>query len=194
MLLPLQCGKRALASHSPTPFLPVANLLFSEKRPGDLPSRQILVELLLALYDICPPTADTVPKSAWADSSVSLEPAPLSPVAPSSSTFDSGGGSGGVRRYTRKAKSGDDQSSGTAERDEVLTPERIQQTHRLVLSLLEGPPSEDEENKVDFILAARKPRLYKTWVKEMHDTVRDYFWCVDAAAFPLPSSARSYNG
>ncbi|GAA5839333.1 hypothetical protein JCM9279_005909 [Rhodotorula babjevae] len=170
------CGKRALASHSPTPFLPVAALLFSEKRPGDLPSRQILVELLLALYDICPLNADTLLKSAWADSSVSLVPAPMSPVAPSSATFDSAGGSGGVRRYTRKAKSGDDSSSGAAERDEVLTPERVQQTHRLVLSLLEGPPSEDEENKVDFILAARKPRLYKTWVKEMSDTVRDYFW------------------
>ncbi|GAA5908120.1 hypothetical protein JCM8208_003695 [Rhodotorula glutinis] len=172
------CGKRALASHSPTPFLPVAALLFSEKRPGDLPSRQILVELLAALYDICPHNADTLPKSAWADSSVSLEPALLSPVAPSSSTFDSGIGSGGggVRRYTRKAKSGDDQSSGAAERDEVLTPERVQQTHRFLLSLLEGPPSDDEENKVDFILAARKPRLYKTWVKEISDTVRDYFW------------------
>ncbi|GAA5922817.1 hypothetical protein JCM3775_006146 [Rhodotorula graminis] len=170
------CGKRALASHSPTPFLPMAALLFSEKRPGDLPSRQILVELLLALYDICPPNADSVLKSAWANSSVSLEPAALSPVAPSSSTLDSSVGSGGVRRYTRKAKSGDDQSNGVVERDEVLTAERVQQAHRLVLSLLEGPPSEDEERKVDFILAARKPRLYKTWVKEMSDTVRDYFW------------------
>lgn len=82
-----------------------------------------------------------------------------------------------MRRYTRKAKSGDDEACGAVERDEVLTPERVQQAHRFVLSLMRGPPSEEEENKVDFILAARKARLFKTWVKEMADTVRDHFWC-----------------
>ncbi|GAA6052966.1 hypothetical protein JCM3770_001152 [Rhodotorula araucariae] len=172
------CGKRALASHSPTPFLPIASLLFSEKRPGDLPSRQILVELLTALFEVCPPNADTLPKSAWTDSSVSLDPAPLSPAPSSSATFESGSGSGsgGVRRYTRKAKSGDEDDAGAGERDEVLTPERVQQAHRLVVSLMEGPPNEAEESKVDFIQATHKPRVFKTWVKEMSDTVRDFFW------------------
>ncbi|BGP49355.1 hypothetical protein JCM10450v2_005243 [Rhodotorula kratochvilovae] len=170
------CGKRALASHSPTPFLSIASLLFSEKRPGDLPCRQILIELLTALFEICPPTADTLPKSAWADPTISLEPTPLSPVPRSPATSDSGSGSGGVRRYTRKAKSGDSDGADAAERDEVLTPERVQQAHRLVVSLMEGPPNEAEESKVEFIQAAHKPRVFKTWVKELSDTVRDFFW------------------
>ncbi|BGP33256.1 hypothetical protein JCM10296v2_005050 [Rhodotorula toruloides] len=170
-------GKRALASHSPTPFLPVAALLFSEKRPGDLPCRQILVELIQSLFEICPATCETLPKSAWSDTQVSLEAAPLSPVPPATPNFGSdseGTGSGGVRRYTRRAKSGDD-SMDSLER-EVLTPERIQQAHRFVVSLMEGPPNEAEESKVDFIQAAHKPRIFKAWVKEIADCVRDYFW------------------
>ncbi|GAA5999718.1 uncharacterized protein JCM10292_003716 [Rhodotorula paludigena] len=174
------CGKRALASHSPTPFLPLTALLFSEKRPGDLPCRQILVELVNCLFDICPPASDALPKSAWSTPEVSLELASCSPIVASpasfgSETLGSGSfGSGGVRRYTRKAKSGDDE--GAADRDEVLTPERLQQARRFIVSLMQGPPNEDEEAKVDFIQAAHRPRVFKTWVKELSDTVRDYFW------------------
>lgn len=63
------------------------------------------------------------------------------------------------------------------EREEVLTPERIQQAHRFVMSLMEGPPNEAEEAKVEFIQATHKPRIFKAWVKEIADCVRDYFWC-----------------
>ncbi|BGP25721.1 GTPase binding protein Rid1 [Rhodotorula toruloides] len=171
-------GKRALASQSPTPFLPVAALLFSEKRPGDLPCRQILVELVHSLFEMCPVTSDALSKSAWSDTQVSLEPAPPSSVPPPSPNFGSGSeetGGGGVRRYTRRAKLGDD-SMDSLEREEVLTPERIQQAHRFVMSLMEGPPNEAEEAKVEFIQAAHKPRIFKAWVKEIADCVRDYFW------------------
>lgn len=108
----------------------------------------------------------------------------MSPVPPSSPNFGSGSegtGSGGVRRYTRRAKSGDD-SMDSVEREEVLTPERIQQAHRFVTSLMEGPPNEAEESKVDFIQAAHKPRIFKAWVKEIADCVRDYFWCVRSSS------------
>ncbi|GAA5875319.1 hypothetical protein JCM8547_003203 [Rhodosporidiobolus lusitaniae] len=166
------CGKRALASHSPTPFLPLAALLFSEKRPGDLPCRQLLVELLLSIYEVCPLSADRLPKTAWATPEISLEPTPSSP-SPVSAGGSDGKGSGGVRRYTRKIKTGDEDD---VEREEVLTPERIQRARRLVLSLVEGPPNEKEDAKVDFIQQTHRPRVYKTWVTEISDCVRDYFW------------------
>ncbi|GAA5889587.1 hypothetical protein JCM6882_007077 [Rhodosporidiobolus microsporus] len=176
------CGKRALASHSPTPYLPLASLLFSEKRPGDLPCRQLLVELLHSIFEICPSSSDALPKSAWTDGAeISLDPAaPSSPNpafgANGASGSGSGSGSGGARRYTRKIKSGEEDEDALLEREEVLTPERVQQAHRFVVSLMEGPPNEKEDAKVDFIRSTHRPRVYKTWVTEISDCVRDYFW------------------
>ena len=177
----LQCGKRALASYYPTPFLPIASLLFSEKRPGDLPCRQILVELLTAVFDICPVEADTLAKSAWCDSAVTLEPlVPSLPtpclVSPTLPESSAGPGSG-VRRYQRKIKSRESDVD-SVEREEVLTPQRVQATHRFMISLMEGPPDEKEEAKIDFIKRSHRPRIFKTWVTEIGDCVRDYFWCV----------------
>ncbi|GAA6059961.1 hypothetical protein JCM10212_001310 [Sporobolomyces blumeae] len=170
------CGKRALASHAPTPFLPIASLLFSEKRPGDLPCRQILVELIESIFDICPVHADALPKSAWSTPEVALEP-PLPPSPPPSAFAGQPNGApgSGFRRYQRKIKS-DDSDSDSIEREEVLTPERILSTHRFVVSLMEGPPDEKEEAKVDFIKQAHRPRMFKAWVSEIADCVRDYFW------------------
>ena len=177
----MQCGKRALASYYPTPFLPIASLLFSEKRPGDLPCRQILVELLTAVFDICPIDADTLPKSAWSTPEVSLEPPLPSPptssfMSPNLSSSSAGPGSG-MRRYQRKIKSSDSDAD-SIEREEVLTPERVQATHRFMISLMEGPPDEKEEAKVDFIKRSHRPRIFKAWVTEIGDCVRDYFWWV----------------
>ncbi|GAA5896035.1 uncharacterized protein JCM6883_001693 [Sporobolomyces salmoneus] len=169
-------GKRALASYYPTPFLPIASLLFSEKRPGDLPCRQILVDLLASVFDICPIDADTLPKSAWSSPEVSLEP-PL-PSPPTSSFVMSpnlSNSGSGMRRYQRKVKSSDSDAD-SIEREEVLTPERIQSTHRFLISLMEGPPDEKEEAKVDFIKRSHRPRIFKAWVTEIGDCVRDYFW------------------
>ncbi|GAA6015639.1 hypothetical protein JCM11491_007180 [Sporobolomyces phaffii] len=172
------CGKRALASYYPTPFLPIASLLFSEKRPGDLPCRQILVELLAAVFEICPIDADTLSKSAWASPEISLESPPPSP--PTSSFMSPNPSNSGLpgaatRRYQRKVKSSDTDAD-SIEREEVLTPERVQGTHRFLISLMEGPPDEKEEAKVDFIKQSHRPRIFKAWVTEIGDCVRDYFW------------------
>ncbi|GAA5872921.1 hypothetical protein JCM3774_004877 [Rhodotorula dairenensis] len=188
-------GKRTLATYSPTPFLPLTALLFSEKRPGDLPCRQILVELVHALFQICPSTCDTLPIAAWSDATVSLDP-PVSRSSPvlgspgsfassSANSYENGTGSGGVRRYTRRAKMGDDDDEenlglggrrNSLEREEIPTPDRVQRAHRFVVSLMRGPPDEDEEAKVDFMKRAHRERVYKVWVKEIADCVRDYFW------------------
>jgi hypothetical protein len=187
-----QCGSRALASRCPTPFLPLAALLFSEKRPGDLPCRQLLIEIVQALFDVCPEAAEPIERTsaAWtAGSIVQVE------VDSSVRSSDSGNGSsGGVRRYIRKMKGGadeeDDDAAGGAglpgqdEREpiEVISTERRRKAHVLVHSLMQGPVSEKDEARLDFIQSAHRPRKFKLWVTEMSDIVRDYFWSVLASA------------
>ena len=53
-----ECGRRALSSTSPAPFADLANLLFSEKRPGELSTRKLLVELLMILPDLPIPSEE----------------------------------------------------------------------------------------------------------------------------------------
>ncbi|KDE04696.1 hypothetical protein MVLG_04919 [Microbotryum lychnidis-dioicae p1A1 Lamole] len=150
------CGKRALASRSPTPFLPLANLLFSEKRPGDLACRQLLVELLLSLFDLCPVDAAPIPASEWTTLSLMSLHKPLECQ----------------RRYTRKMKVDPDEDEG----EEVFDASRIEGTRLLVRSMMLGPPDAKEEAKVDFIKNAHRARPFKKWMVEMSDCVRDYFW------------------
>ena len=52
-----QIGKVALRSSFPQPFPALSTLLFSEKKPGDLPTRQLIVELWLILFDLFDPPA-----------------------------------------------------------------------------------------------------------------------------------------
>lgn len=47
-------GCSALRSCSPNPFVPLTALLFTDKKPGDVPTRQIMTELLLLLFDLYP--------------------------------------------------------------------------------------------------------------------------------------------
>lgn len=153
----------------PTPFVPLASLLFSEKRPGELPSRQLLVEIIQSVFDICPEVAEPIARNseAWkAAAAVQLEALP---------STSSESGSGGVRRYVRKIK-GEDDEDGDSERQEVISPERRRKAHVFVHSLMQGPPNPKEEARVDFIQSTHRPRVFKLWVTEMSDIVRDYFW------------------
>ena len=49
-----EVGKQALREAFPRPFPALSALLFSEKKPGDLGSRQIIVEMWLFLFDLFP--------------------------------------------------------------------------------------------------------------------------------------------
>lgn len=163
-----QAGRAALASLSPTPFLPLASLLFSEKRPGDLPCRQLLVELVQSAFDVAPSGAGGLPigrsVAEWKEGAIIR----LERVEGEKT------GSGGVRRYTRPIKGADDEQEGAAW--DALSPERKLEAHRFVYSLMLGAPNEKEEAKVDFIQQAHHSRPFKTWVTELSDCVRDYFW------------------
>ncbi|WVN88109.1 uncharacterized protein L203_103309 [Cryptococcus depauperatus CBS 7841] len=50
-----EIGKTALRKHFPRPFSALSSLLFSEKKPGDLATRQLIVELWYFLFDLFPP-------------------------------------------------------------------------------------------------------------------------------------------
>uniref|UniRef100_V5EWX3 Formin GTPase-binding domain-containing protein n=1 Tax=Kalmanozyma brasiliensis (strain GHG001) TaxID=1365824 RepID=V5EWX3_KALBG len=47
-----EVGRNALASQAPRPFRQLADLLFSEKKPGDLGTRKLMIELLSILLDL----------------------------------------------------------------------------------------------------------------------------------------------
>lgn len=49
-----EIGKSAIRQHYPRPFADLSALLFSEKKPGDLATRQLMVELWLFLFELYP--------------------------------------------------------------------------------------------------------------------------------------------
>lgn len=58
-----EVGKHALRSAHPRPFPALSSLLFSEKKPGDLACRQIIVEIFLFHFDLYnrQPSSPTLP-------------------------------------------------------------------------------------------------------------------------------------
>lgn len=150
--------------------------MFSEKRPGDLPCRQLLVEIIQSLFEICPDSAEPIQRTfaAWSTGAiVQLETDSSGPNGESNN-------SGGVRRYVRKVKRGDDDvdTDERGERREVISAERRRKAHVFVHSLMQGPVSEKDEARLDFIQNTHRNRRFKLWVTELADTVRDYFWSV----------------
>ncbi|KIM84160.1 hypothetical protein PILCRDRAFT_818481 [Piloderma croceum F 1598] len=49
-----EIGCFALRSSCPTPFVQLVSLLYSDKKPGDVATRQLIIELLLTLFDLYP--------------------------------------------------------------------------------------------------------------------------------------------
>ncbi|SJX61006.1 uncharacterized protein SRS1_12194 [Sporisorium reilianum f. sp. reilianum] len=47
-----EVGRAALASQAPRPFRPLVELLFSDKKPGDLATRKLMVDMLAILLDL----------------------------------------------------------------------------------------------------------------------------------------------
>src|SRR5438445_543551 len=47
-------GCFALRSSCPTPYVQLISLLYSDKKPGDVATRQLMVELLMIVFDLYP--------------------------------------------------------------------------------------------------------------------------------------------
>ncbi|KAL0067951.1 hypothetical protein AAF712_005120 [Marasmius tenuissimus] len=144
-------GCAALRSSSPTPFMQLVVLLYSDKKPGDVPSRQLIVELLLGLFELYPTSSlpaigngrpSTPRREIWETSSASLSSSKLITLpAPHKSLFS----------FMRSL---------------LLTP---------------APPTAEaaESTSVEpheFIENLHRPRVYKTYLQELSDVCRDYFW------------------
>ncbi|KAH9995651.1 armadillo-type protein [Russula compacta] len=52
-----EIGCFALRSSCPTPFVQLASLLYSDKKPGDVATRQLIADLFLILFELYPPSS-----------------------------------------------------------------------------------------------------------------------------------------
>jgi hypothetical protein len=148
---PAQTGRTLLASAAPTPYRSLVELLYSEKRPGDLPARQAIVDLVAGLFDVFPSTAPYTPPldaREWGT--------PMLVSASNSPALDAGP----VLPMLAKA---------TSARPSART---------LVRTLMVGPPDEKEATTVDWIRQSRRPKVFKRWIEELVALLCDYFWCV----------------
>ncbi|KAI6024842.1 armadillo-type protein [Pisolithus microcarpus] len=135
-------GCFALRSSCPTPYVQLVSLLYSDKKPGDVATRQLIVELLLILFEIYP-----------------------------SSSLPSSGG----RPRQEPWESG-------IPSNVISLPVPHKNLFSLVRALLltpAPPPTESPAAPVSphaFIESLHRPRIYKTYLQELSDVCRDYFW------------------
>ncbi|CAK5268292.1 unnamed protein product [Mycena citricolor] len=141
-------GCFALRSSCPTPFAQLVKLLFSDKKPGDVSTRQIIVDLLLVLFELYP-----------------------------NSSLPAMGGRGTPRREAWETPSTVLPSSS------LIT---LPAPHKTLFSLFHAllltpapPPAECPATPIsphEFIESLHQPRIYKTYLQELSDVCRDYFW------------------
>ncbi|KAH0833232.1 armadillo-type protein [Lanmaoa asiatica] len=136
-------GCFALRSSCPTPFVQLISLLYSDKKPGDVATRQLIVELLLILFEVYP--ASSLPSSGG---------------RPRREAWESSGSSTNV----------------------VTLPMPHKNFFSLIRALLltpAPPPTESPASPVSphaFIESLHRPRIYKSYLQELSDVCRDYFW------------------
>jgi hypothetical protein len=127
-------------------------LLYSDKKPGDIATRLLIVDLLLILFELYPPSS--LPANG----------------NPSS-------GRPNTRREAWDTRLTTPSSSG------LIT---LPSPHRTLFSLIRAllltpapPPSESPGVPISphaFIESLHRPRIYKTYLGELSDVCRDYFW------------------
>ena len=144
-------GCAALRSSSPTPYMQLVVLLYSDKKPGDVPTRQLIVELLSGLFELYP----------------------------SSSLPATGNG----RPSTPRREIWETLSSSLGSSKLITLPAPHKSIFSLIRSLLltPAPPTAEAADATsvephEFIENLHRPRVYKTYLQELSDVCRDYFW------------------
>lgn len=141
-------GCFALRSSCPTPFVQLVALLYSDKKPGDIATRQLIVDLLTILFELYP-----------------------------SSSLPSHGGRSFPRREAWETA-----STTPATSNLITLPAPHKTFYSLIRALLltpAPPPSESPATPISphaFIESLHRPRIYKTYLQELSDVCRDYFW------------------
>ncbi|KAF8150869.1 armadillo-type protein [Crassisporium funariophilum] len=151
-------GCFALRSSCPTPFVQLVALLYSDKKPGEVATRQLIVELLLLLFDLYPPSS-----------------------LPSASIRSGAGGSSLLAGNSRPREAWESQTSLVTS-NLVTLPAPHKNLFSLVRALLLTPAPPASESPAApisphaFIESLHTPRIYKTYLKELSEVCRDYFW------------------
>ncbi|TFK33227.1 armadillo-type protein [Crucibulum laeve] len=145
-------GCFALRSSCPTPFVQLVALLYSDKKPGDVATRQLIVDLLLILFELYPP-----------------------------SSLPSAGGNH-ISGRSRPHREAWDSDVSLPSSNLVTLPSPHKNFFSLIRALLltpAPPPSESPAAPISphaFIESLHRPRIYKTYLQELSDVCRDYFW------------------
>ncbi|KAL5526795.1 hypothetical protein ACEPAF_8520 [Sanghuangporus sanghuang] len=147
-------GCAALRSESPTPYTQLVRLLFSDKKPGDVATRQLIAELLIILFDLYPPTS---------------LPSPFSTTP--------------TRQRRREMREDFSDTCPVTDNPQLIS---LPSPHRSLFSFIRTllltkppPPAEGSETHLtphEFIESLHVPRIYKTYLQELSDVCRDYFW------------------
>ncbi|KZT67964.1 hypothetical protein DAEQUDRAFT_751505 [Daedalea quercina L-15889] len=152
-------GSAALRSCCPAPYTQIVTVLYSDKRPGDVATRHLMVELLLGLFEL-------YPTSALPSTGNPLGGSPTSPY-------------GHNRTRSVPWESGVNASPSFGL---VVLPPPHSSVCSLVKSLMltQAPrPAEDDSVPVQphfFIEKIHRPRIFKAYLEEMSNLCRDFFW------------------
>jgi hypothetical protein len=142
-------GCFALRSSAPRPFVQLVSLMYSDKKPGDVGSRVLIIELLVILSDLYPTSS----------------PAP----EPTSSLL-------GLSMSPRLA------ANTLAPKYQYPIPSPHKNLYSLLRAVLLTPkplPTECPSLPISphaFIESLHHPRIYKSYLTEVGDCCRDYFW------------------
>lgn len=148
-------GCFALRSSCPTPFVQLVSLLYSDKKPGEVATRQLIADLLLILFELYPPSS-----------------------LPSTGTKGGALLSGRSRPHREAWES----ESSLVTSNLISLPPPHKSFFSLIRALLltpAPPPSERPGVPISphaFIESLHQPRIYKTYLQELSDLCRDYFW------------------
>lgn len=140
-------GCFALRSSCPTPFVQLVSLIYSDKKPGEVSTRQLIVELLLILFELYPQSS--------------------LPCLGSSSS---------------RSEVWEKESSSQTTSNLIRFPAPHKNLFSLIRALLltpAPPPTELLSAPISphaFIESLHRPRIYKSYLQELSDVCRDYFW------------------
>lgn len=142
-----QVGRSCLASSAPQLHRSLVQLLYSDRKPGEVGTRQIMAELITGLFGLNFTVEEGNTALEWK--------APL--------------GSMTAVRQIASPQPAVELSS----RDPLFGNHC---SHQMVKSLVMGPPDEAEESRVDFIRQAHRSRRFKKFVIELTGVLSDFFW------------------
>ncbi|KAF9065077.1 armadillo-type protein [Rhodocollybia butyracea] len=139
-------GCIALRSSCPTPWAQLVKLLYSDKKPGEIATRQLIVELVQILFELYP--ASALPSSG--------------------------------KSLHREIWDSDSSTLGSSNLITLPAPHKSFFSFIRSLLLTPAPPTAEAPasplSPHEFIENLHRPRVYKTYLQELSDVCRDYFW------------------